>query len=565
MRNRGGIDVLVCRLVGKVSLRKGRPGGLPYLAALIVTLAHTLHPDTPAVSFEDVTERSGIASTLRNGATPEKHQIETMAGGIAAFDYDGDGLIDLFLTNGARQPDLTKPDPGWWNRLYRNRGQFGFEDVTAKSGLRGEGFAMGAAAGDYDNDGHTDLFVAGVRGNLLYRNRGDGTFLDVTSKAGIHAEPWSVAAGWFDYDGDGRLDLFVVNYVQWDPAKEPACIDSRSGERAHCHPRMYTGLPNTLYRNNGDGTFTDVSDASGIRHHIGKGMSVAFADYDGDGRPDIFVTNDTEPNFLFHNDGNGRFTEVGVRAGVAFNDDGRAVSSMGIDFRDIDNDGRPDVFLTALVNETYPLYRNLGKGLFADITYRSRVGAATAKTTGWAAGIFDFNNDGRKDIFCANGDLNENAEALSQRPSRQPNVVLVQRADGTFDPVTAGPAARYRGAAFADFDNDGRLDIAVTRLGEKPLLLRNTSGASNHWLGFKLEGRRGNRDAIGAIVHVTAGGVEQWNHVSSAVGYASASDTRVHFGLGAARAGTVEIQWPGGALQKLGEVAADRYLVVREP
>jgi hypothetical protein len=481
--------------------------------ALLLPLAALL-PDIPPVTFDDITATAGIDAILHNSATPEKHQIETMAGGVAAFDYDGDGLVDIFLTNGARQPDLVKPDPTWWNHLYRNRG--------------------------------------------------DGTFEDVTAKAGIHGESWSVAAGWFDYDNDGRLDLFVVNYVEWDPAKEPVCVDARSGQRAHCHPRMYTGLANTLYHGNPDGTFTDVSATAGIRAHIGKGMSVAFADYDGDGRSDIFVTNDTEPNFLFHNDGNGHFTETAVRAGVAFNDDGRALSSMGVDFRDIDNDGRPDLFLTALVNETYPLYRNLGKGLFSDFTYRSRVGAATAKTTGWAAGIVDFNNDGRKDVFCANGDLNENAEALSQRASRQANLALVQRADGTFDPFPIGPTARYRGAAFADFDNDGRVDVVVSRLGERPLLLRNRSGADNHWLGLKLEGARANRDAIGATVHITAGGIEQWNQVTSAVGYASSSDVRVHFGLGTARTAKVEIRWPGGALQILKEVEADRYVTVRE-
>jgi hypothetical protein len=424
---------------------------------------------------------------------------------------------------------------------------------------------MGAAAADYDNDGHPDLFVAGIGRNYLYHNRGDGTFEDVTAKAGIHGEPWSVAAGWFDYDGDGLLDLFVVNYVDWNPATEPVCKDPHSGQRAHCHPKFYRGLPNTLYHNNGNGTFSDVSAAAGIRPHIGKGMGVAFADYDGDGRPDIFVTNDSEPSFLFHNDGKGQFTEVAVRAGVAFNDDGRAVSSMGVDFRDVDNDGRPDLFVTALVNETYPLYRNLGKGLFADFTYRSRVGAATVKTTGWGNGIYDFNNDGRKDLFAANGDLNDNAEAIAGRASRQTNLVLVQREDHTFDKVPVGPPARYRGAAFADLDNDGRVDIVVTRLGERPLILRNTSARENHWLGLKLEGRRSNRDGIGAIVHVKTEGLEQWNHATTTAGYAGSSDVRVHFGLGTARRASVEIRWPSGVVQALREVEADRYLAVREP
>jgi hypothetical protein len=518
-----------------------------------------------SISFDDITARSGINFVLRNGATPERHQIETMAGGVALFDYDGDGLLDIFVTNGARQPDLLKADPSWWNRLYRNGGDGTFEDVTEPAGVRGESFSMGAAVADYDNDGHPDLFVAGVKRNILYRNRGDGTFEDVTVKSGIHNEPWSVGAGWFDYDNDGLLDLFVVNYVDWDPRKEQVCVDPHSHQAMHCHPRFYSGLPNTLYHNNGDGTFTDVSKESGIGQHIGKGMAVAFADYDGDGRMDIMVTNDTLPNFLFHNDGNGRFTEVGVTAGIAFNDDGRALSSMGADFRDVDNDGRPDLFLTALENETFPLYRNLGKGLFGDFTYRSRVGAATMARTGWGNGIYDFNNDGRKDLFAAAGDLNDNAELVSGRPSRQANLVLVQRPDATFDAASVGSAARHRGAAFGDFDNDGRIDVVVARIGEKPLLLRNTTQSGNHWLGLKLAGRRSNRDGIGALVHVRSAAGEQWNHVTTSVGYASSSDVRVHFGLGRDPKANVEIRWPSGAIQQLGGVEADRYLTVREP
>jgi hypothetical protein len=502
---------------------------------------------------------------LHNSPTPVKHQIETTLGGVAALDYDGDGLLDLFFTNGARQPDLVKPDAGWWNRLYRNRGGGVFEDVTAKAGLRGEGFAMGAAVADYDNDGHPDLFVAGVKHNALYRNRGDGTFADVTAKAGIHDEPWSVAAGWFDYDGDGFLDLFVVNYVEWNAATEQVCKDPHSGQVVHCHPKFYKGLPNTLYHNNGDGTFTDVSAASGIRAAIGKGMSVAFADYDGDGRPDVFVTNDSIPNFLFHNDGNGHFTESAVKAGVAFNDDGRAVSSMGADFRDLDNDGRPDLFVTALVNETFPLFRNLGGGLFADFTYRSRVGAATVRNTGWANGIYDFNNDGRKDLFCANGDLNDNAETTSGWAARQPATVLVQQSGRTFEPASYGPAARYRGAAFGDFDNDGLVDVVLARIGERPVFLRNTTPGASHWLGLKLVGRRSNRDGIGAWIKIQTPAGPQWNQVTTSVGYASSSDVRVHFGLGEATRATVEVHWPSGLVQQLGEVAADRYLTVTEP
>ncbi len=330
------------------------------------------------------------------------------------------------------------------------------------------------------------------------------------------------------------------------------CADPRTHERLHCHPDLYQGLPNRLYHNNGNGTFTDVSAAAGIARHIGKGMAVAFADYDGDGRTDILVTNDTQPNFLFHNEGSGHFRETALTAGVAFNDDGRALSSMGADFRDVDNDGRADIFLTAIAHETYPLYRNLGKGLFGDFTYRSRVGAATMATTGWSNGIYDFNNDGRKDLFAANGDLNDDG--------RQRNAVLAQRTDGTFDAVPTGQPALHRGAAFGDFDNDGRIDIVVTRIGEKPLLLRNTSARQNHWLGLQFLGQ-----AMGAQIHVTTAGGEQWNQVSTAVGYASASDSRVHFGLGAETRAAVEIRWPSGKLQRLENVRPDRYLTVREP
>jgi enediyne biosynthesis protein E4 len=539
--------------------------GIRWAAVLFIGIAPAAPPPRK-IAFEDVSAHSGVSAVLRNGAIPgEKHQIETMPGGVALFDYDGDGLLDLFLANGALEPGLDKRNPQFWNRLYRNRGKGVFEDVTAKAGVAGEGYSMGAAAADYDNDGRTDLFVTGVGRNILYRNRGDGTFEDVTARSGIRSEPWSIAAGWFDYDGDGRLDLFVVNYVAWDARKEPTCRDPRSGAMLHCHPDLYTGLPNTLYRNNGDGTFSDVSQASGIGRCIGKGMGVAFADYDGDGRPDILVTNDTMPNFLFHNEGGGRFREVGLAAGVAVNDDGRTLSSMGVDFRDADNDGRPDLFLTAIAHETYPLYRNLGKGLFADFTYRSRVGAATMATTGWSNGIFDFDNDGRKDLFAVNGDLNENSDAVSGIPARQRSVALQQRPDGTFDAMAAGPAGLHRGAAFGDFDNDGRVDVVISRLGETPVLLRNVSGAGNHWLGLKLIGRASNRDAIGAIVHLRTAAGDQWNHVTTSVGYASSSDVRVHFGLGAATHAAIEIRWPGGAVSRLENAPGDRYLTVREP
>ena len=527
---------------------------LVFLIALLtaVLLLHPAGPPVAPIIFENSTARSQIDFVLRNGAIAgEKHQIETMLGGVAAFDFDGDGRLDLFFTNGARQPDLIKDDARWWNRLYRNKGNGEFEDVTVKAGVRGEGYSMAAAVGDYDGDGRPDLFVAGVGRNILYHNRGDGTFEDVTARSGIRAEPWSIGAGWFDADGDGRLDLFVVNYVVWAPKKEPVCQDPRTHALLHCHPDLYTGLPDRLYHNNGDGTFTDVSESAGIARHTGKGMAVAFADYDGDGRPDILVTNDTQPNFLFHNNGGGRFQEVGLTAGIAFNDDGRALSSMGADFRDLDNDGRPDIFLTTIRHETYPVYRNLGKGLFGDFTYRSRVGSVTASTTGWGNGIYDLNNDGRKDLFAANGDLNGAPET---------NVVLAQRSDGTFDAIPVGAPGQHRGAAFGDFDNDGRIDVVVTRIGEKPLVLHNVSAGQNHWLGLELKGH-----AVGAVVQLKTASGDQSNHVTTAIGYASASDSRVHFGLGAETHAAIEIRWPTGATQRIDAAQVDRYLIVREP
>ena len=350
---------------------------------LLCLAALAFQTPNPSPSFIDVSARSGITATLQNFPTPQKHQIETMAGGVAAFDYDNDGYPDIYLTNGAEQPSLKKTDPRYFNRLYRNRGDWTFENVTEKAGVQGSGYATGVAAADYDNDGYEDLFVTGVNGNTLFRNRGDGKFEDVTRKSGLGGGKWSVSAVWFDYDNDGRLDLFVVDYVEWDPAREPFCGDTRQNIRTYCDPRFYQPLTNHLYHNNGDGTFTDVSAAAGIAAHPGKGMGVAIGDYDHDGWLDIFVANDTTPNFLFHNDRHGHFEEVAMRAGVALNDDGKAISSMGVDFRDLDNDGQDDIVVTALANETFPYFRNLGKGLFVDMTYPSHLGVITLPVTGW--------------------------------------------------------------------------------------------------------------------------------------------------------------------------------------
>lgn len=544
-------------------LRTGVSAAAAILAAFAALQAAWQAPAAP----EPFGELAGIVPfVLRNAATPEKHQIETMPGGIAVFDYDNDGLPDIYFLNGAPQPSLVKSGPEWWNRLYRNLGNWKFEDVTERAGLAGQGYAMGVAAGDYDNDGWTDLLVTSVGFSRLYRNRGDGTFEDVTEKAGIPATHWPISAGWFDMDNDSDLDLFIVNYCVWDPKTEPFCGDKRAGYRTYCHPKYYEGLPNTLLRNNGDGTFTDISKSSGISQKIGKGMSVVFADYNNDGRMDVLVTNDTVPNFLFRNDGNGRFTEVGFTSGIAIADDGKILSTMGAEFRDIDNDGWPDIFVTALANETFPLFRNLGNGVFQDITYRSRIGAASLPHSGWSLGVADFNLDGWKDIFTANGDVQDNTELFSSRASKQQNQLFLNHGGKTFSSVLFGSRAQHRGVALGDFDADGLIDAAVSVLNEPAKLYRNRLGAGRRWLALRLRGARCNRDAIGARVRVTAGGLTQYNHVSTSTGYQCSSEKTLRFGLGAAeKADEVEITWPTGKRQILSNLPAGRVIEVTEP
>jgi len=516
--------------------------------------------------FVDKTEGSGITCKLQNFATPAKHLIETMAGGVAAFDYDNDGYPDIFLTNGAEQPSLKKSDSRYFNRLYRNRGDWTFEDVTEKAGLKGHGYSFGVAAGDFDNDGNEDLFVTGMQGSTLYRNRGDGTFEDVTKKAGLAGSAWPISAAWFDYDNDGWLDLFVVDYVHWNPAQEPLCGDAGNEIRTYCHPRFYKPLANHLYHNNADGSFKDVSASSGIAALAGKGMGIAIGDYDQDGWPDVFITNDTLPNCLLHNNRNGNFSEVAMQAGVALDDDGKAISSMGADFRDLDNDGREDLIVTALANESFPYFHNAGNGLFIDMTYPSRIGAASLALSGWGVGSFDFNNDGWKDILVAAGDVQYDTESYSDRKSRQQNLLLINDQKGGFKAERFGVPALHRGVAFADFDRDGRVDAVITRLGETPILLRNVASETNGWLNVKLLGHSSTRDAIGARISVRAAGLLQTNRVTSSVGYASSSELSAHFGLGPChKVDLLTIEWPSGKRQMLKDVAADRYITLTEP
>ena len=512
---------------------------------------------------------------LESDETPRTpHAPASMAGGVAVFDYNRDGRPDIFFTNGANIATLKKDSPKFSNRLFRNDGHGGFTDVTKEAGLAGTGFDNGVAVGDYDNDGYPDLFVAGVHHNTLCHNNGDGTFTDVTAKAGLdrsndpqYGPLWSITGAWVDVNNDGLLDLFVANYLHWDYQKEPICGVGDFYD--YCAPELYTGQPNQLFLNRGDGTFEDVSEQWGIRSHIGKAMGVGVADYDGDGRPDLFVTNDRYYNFLFHNTGQ-KFEEVALQNGVALVEDGDFIAGMGVDFRDFDNDGYPDIVTVALNKDTFPLFRNLGGGGFEEVTYQSGLRGLTLAMSGYSPAFYDFDNDGWKDLFVTRG----NVERVPQpgAPVDEHNTVFRNLgASGKWEALTeeagldASPPARHRGCAFSDFDGDGRIDVVATALGKEAELWMNRSEGAGHWLDIALEGTRSNRDGIGAVIKVVTKAGAQYNHMTTSVGYASSSHGPVHFGLGGEdRAEQVEIRWPSGIVQTLRNVAGDRLLNVRE-
>ena len=533
----------------------------------------------PAVqgSFVDVTAGSGVAFLHVAPHTSHKYLLETMGSGVALFDCDNDNRLDIFLANGAPYPDTVpkgfvpaKTGREDWNRLFHQKPDGTFEDITAKAGLQGEGYDFGVAVGDYDNDGNEDLFVTGYGGNHLYHNNGDCTFTEVTAQAGVAGAGWSTSAGWVDLDNDGLLDLVVARYVTWD-WDDIWCGEHGEGLRVYCHPNMFPPVSMLVYHNDGNGHFTEVSHKLGLDKPA-KALGVAFADYDLDGRIDIVVANDSWPEFLFRHKADGAFEEVGMESQAAVTPDGQTYAGMGVDFADYDNDGKPDLVITDLAFQLYSLYRNAGDGNFDYATRSSGLAEITRLHSGWSTRFVDYDNDGWKDLLIAQGhDMDNIEKQFPQLHYREP-MALLRNEGKRFRDVSASSGDVFkqawvgRGMAIGDLDNDGRIDAVVTTNGGTAHLLRNETATGNHWLTLRLRGHKSNRDGIGAVVHVTAGALSQWATVTTAGGYLSSSDPRVHFGLGrSGRVDSIEIRWPSGIRQTLRDVATDRFQVVDEP
>jgi len=533
--------------------------------------------------FSDIAGKSNISYRTNNDFTGRKYFPQPMCGGVAVIDYDNDGNMDLFFTNGAKLPELRKTSPAFYNALLRNRGDGTFEDVTAKAGLSGQalGYSFGVAVGDYDNDGYEDIFVANAGRNTLYHNNGNGTFTDVTVGSGLEAKPenvLSVGAAWFDFDNDGLLDLIVSNYTTWTPETDKRCglgdaaAPGRDGTQtehveSYCSPKVYRSVSPRLYRNLGHGHFQDVTESSGLGKALGKGMGIAVADFSGDGRMDIFIANDTDPNSLFINQGDGTFKEEALLYGAAYGQGGATVSSMGADAKDFDNDGWVDIVYNDLSGQLFTLFKNRDGRYFDDVSTDTGIARLSRPYSGWSIGFLDYNNDGWKDIYSANGDVDN----LTPN-SRQHDSMFENSGGTTFSEVSDIMGKDFetlgyqRGSAFVDLNNDGWIDLVVTSLGEKPRILINKALNGNHWTTLDLRGSISNRDAIGAKVKVTTkSGRTLYEHVTTSVGFMSSSDKRVHLGLGKeSEIREIEIRWPSGIVQRIEHPAVDKILHIEE-
>jgi len=525
------------------------------------------------VHYTDVRESAKITFQQDSTQTEEKYYLETMGTGVAWIDYDQDGLMDLYFVQSAAT-DLYKPPHPIRSALYHNNGDGTFTDVTEKAGVGGEGhYGQGVAVGDFDNDGYPDLYVTGYGRAILYRNNGNGTFTDVTAKAGVADEGgWSTSAGWFDYDKDGWLDLVVTNYIEWSPKNNLWCGERRPGYRSYCHPGNYKGQRIKLYHNNHDGTFTDVSEASGVGKPEAKGMGVVLADFNNDGWTDIAIANDSWPNFLFINKHNGTFEDVSLVSGLAASEDGRYEAGMGIDAADVDGDGWMDVYITHLDFELNRLYRNSQDGTFTDETFRSRIGNKAVLLSGVAAKFLDYDNDGWNDILQLNGAMLDNVALYHGEVSyKEPLLMYRNLGKGEFDKVSDSLGPDFvrpivgRGLATADYDNDGDIDIVTNNRGDFPSLLRNGGGNANNWLTVQLVGTKSNRDGIGASLKLTSEGFVQVEQAKGGMSYMSASDPRIHFGLGKrAKIASLEITWPSGQVDRLTNVPINQIITVKE-
>ncbi len=532
----------------------------------------------PPLAFADVADGWHVTFTHAASPTREKYLLETMGSGVAVFDADGDGRLDMYFVNGAALADPMPPGaepaktpPTYSNRFYRRQPDGTFKDETAHAGLAGAGYGMGAAVGDYDNDGHEDLYVTAWDGNRLYHNRGDGTFEDVTSAAGVAGGGWSTSAAFVDVDEDGRLDLLVARYLTWSFATNGYCGEHRPGYRAYCHPDQYPGITSLLYHNDGNGRFTEIGRRAGIANPEGKSLGTAIADFDRDGHVDLFVANDSVREFLFRSRGDGTFEDVALLAGAAFDQDGHVFAGMGVSSADQDNDGFPDLLVTTLSNQLYACFRNDGHGGFRYSTYGTGLADMTRLSSGWGLAVFDVDNDGQRDLLVGQGHVLDTIELTSPHIRYKERLLLARGVAGRFENVsgTAGdvftrPLAA-RGLATGDLDGDGRVDAVVTTLDGRAAVLRNVTTGAGHWLGVRLTGTRSNRDGIGASVELTTpGGDRQYATVTTTGSYLSASDRTVHFGLGQATSGRLTIRWPGGGTQTMDVSAVDRLLQVGE-